>query len=125
MRLGRASWGILKTSSIKKPKKIINILPNRLNQILYGASTVAPTKPISVPEIMNTMLKPITKNKPFKKILRRVLSGVVMLFKLLSGTPLINARYPGTKGRVQGARNVSRPATKDEKIKEASIINKL
>ena len=114
--------GIFSTFNIKSPKIITKIPPILESHNLYGTRNLAPTKPTRVPIIIKTALKPIIKNKPFKNIFQRAFFDFSGSFKSSRDAPLINPKYPGTSGSVQGARNVRMPAINAGMIRENSIV---
>lgn len=114
--------GIFTTLSIKSPKTITKTPPILPNHNLYGVRNVAPINPTSVPKIIKTALNPTIKKKPFRKIFQRALFAFSGSFKSSREAPLINPKYPGTKGRVQGAKKVRIPAIKAGIISEMSIV---
>ena len=79
---------------------------------------------MSVPNTINTMENPMTKNNPFRKIFLLVSFAFSGFFKSSADTPLINPRYAGTRGRVQGARKVSNPA-KNTDMTNAMLIGSI
>jgi len=92
------------------PKRITKMPPILVSKKRYSSSA-APPKPNRLPKTMNTELKPTIYRTPFTKILRLALALVSGFLSSSAEAPLIKLKYPGTRGRVQGAKNVRMPAT--------------
>jgi len=69
-----------------------------------------------VPSKMNTRLNPIMNATPFQNILPLLRSRSSV------PAPLINARYPGTNGKVHGAKKVRSPAKNDEMASPGIVL---
>jgi len=106
---------------MKNPKSITKMPPIRESQILYWARA-EPPRPKRLPSSMKIRLKPITNKSPFKKIFLRADFDFSGSCKSCTETPLMNPKYPGTKGSVQGARKVRIPAINAGMISENSIV---
>ncbi len=96
--------GMLNTPSIVSPKRIIRAPAARPSVSRHGPKS-PPKLAAKSPSNINTTENPITNAMAFINIR-------LLLFPIDPwGTPAINAKYPGTMGRVHGAKNIKTPAT--------------
>lgn len=113
--------GSRRTPIMKSPKNITKIPPIRESQIRYW-TRAEPTSPKRLPSSIKIKLNPIINKRPLKNIFCRADFNFSGSCKSCAETPLINPKYPGTRGSVQGARKVRMPAINAGIMRDNSII---